>query len=195
MMGLAALLLTTWSACSDDTDIPGGENPEEARAYTTVTIAVPNGVAETRAGTTADDSGTDTEADAKDEYKVKTANLYLFPGEAGSSFGSATLKEIISIDQFTQMASTADAKTIVWTSKKTALTPGDYRIYIVVNGTVNGVTDGSKNSLTEADFLAKTTADATGVIAAVPEAGLVMASRSPNSDNTNTLPYIAHTIT
>lgn len=46
MMGLAALLLTTWSACSDDTDIPGGENPEEARVYTTVTIAVPNGVAE-----------------------------------------------------------------------------------------------------------------------------------------------------
>lgn len=196
MMGLAALLLTTWSACSDDTDIPGGENPEEARAYTTVTIAVPNGVAETRAGTTADDSGTDTEAGTKDEYKVKTANLYLFPGETGSSFGSATLKEIISINQFTQMtASTADAKTIVWTSKKTALTPGDYRIYIVVNGTVNGVTDGSKNSLTEADFLAKTTADATGVIAAVPEAGLVMASRSPNNDKTNTLPYIAQTIT
>ena len=196
MMGLAALLLTTWSACSDDTDIPGGENPEEARAYTTVTIAVPNGVAETRAGTTADDSGTDTEAGTEDEYKVKTANLYLFPGGAGSSFGGAKLKEIISINQFTQMtASTADAKTIVWTSKKTALTPGDYRIYIVVNGTVNGVTDGSKNSLTEADFLAKTTADATGVIAAVPEAGLVMASRSPNNDKTNTLPYIAQTIT
>lgn len=195
MMGLAALLLTTWSACSDDTDIPGGENPEEARAYTTVTIAVPNGVAETRAGTTADDSGTDTEAGTKDEYKVKTANLYLFPGEAGSSFGSATLKEIISIDQFTQMASTADAKTIVWTSKKTALTPGDYRIYIVVNGTVNGVDNTSKNNLTEANFLAKTTVEATGVIAAVPEPGLVMASRSPKSDNMNTLPYIAQTIT
>lgn len=195
MMGLAALLLTTWSACSDDTDIPGGENPEEARAYTTVTIAVPNGVAETRAGTTADDSGTDTEAGTKDEYKVKTANLYLFPGEAGSSFGSATLKEIISIDQFTQMASTADAKTIVWTSKKTALTPGDYRIYIVVNGTVNGVDNSSKGSLTETNFLAMTTVEATGVIAAVPDAGLVMASRSPNSDNTNTLPYIAQTIT
>lgn len=197
MMGLAALLLTTWSACSDDTDIPGGENPEEARAYTTVTIAVPNGVAETRAGTTADtDDDNTTEAGSKDEYKVKTANLYLFPGGAGSSFGSATLKEIISINQFTQMtASTADAKTIVWTSKKTALTPGDYRIYIVVNGTVNGVDNTSKNSLTEADFLAKTTADATGVIAAVPEAGLVMASRSPNSDKTNTLPYIAQTIT
>lgn len=195
MMGLAALLLTTWSACSDDTDIPGGENPEEARAYTTVTIAVPNGVAETRAGTTADDSGTDTEAGTKDEYKVKTANLYLFPGETGSSFGSAKLKEIISIAQFTQMASTADAKTIVWTSKKTALTPGDYRIYIVVNGTVNGVDNTSKNSLTEADFLAKTTVEATGVIAAVPEAGLVMASRSPKSDNMNTLPYIAQTIT
>lgn len=194
-MGLAALLLTTWSACSDDTDIPGGENPEEARAYTTVTIAVPNGVAETRAGTTADDSGTDTEAGTKDEYKVKTANLYLFPGEAGSSFGGATLKEIISIDQFTQMASTADAKTIVWTSKKTALTPGDYRIYIVVNGTVNGVDNTGKNSLTEADFLAKTTVEATGVIAAVPDAGLVMASRSPKSDNMNTLPYIAQTIT
>lgn len=196
MMGLAALLLTTWSACSDDTDIPGGENPEEARAYTTVTIAVPNGVAETRAGTTADTDDNTTEAGSEDEYKVKTANLYLFPGGAGSSFGSATLKEIISINQFTQMtASTADAKTIVWTSKKTALTPGDYRIYIVVNGTVNGVTDGSKNSLTEADFLAKTTADATGVIAAVPDAGLVMASRSPKSDNMNTLPYIAQTIT
>ena len=197
MMGLADLLLTTGSACSDDTDIPGGENPEEARAYTTVTIAVPNGVAETRAGTTADtDDDNTTEAGSEDEYKVKTANLYLFPGGAGSSFGSATLKEIISINQFTQMtASTADAKTIVWTSKKTALTPGDYRIYIVVNGTVNGVTDGSKNSLTEADFLAKTTADATGVIAAVPEAGLVMASRSPKSDNMNTLPYIAQTIT
>lgn len=196
MMGLVALLLTTWSACSDDTDIPGGENPEEARAYTTVTIAVPNGVAETRAGTTADTDDNTTEAGSEDEYKVKTANLYLFPGGAGSSFGSATLKEIISINQFTQMtASTADAKTIVWTSKKTALTPGDYRIYIVVNGTVNGVTDGSKNSLTEADFLAKTTADATGVIAAVPEAGLVMASRSPKSDNMNTLPYIAQTIT
>lgn len=196
MMGLAALLLTTWSACSDDTDIPGGENPEEARAYTTVTIAVPNGVAETRAGTTADTDDNTTEVGSEDEYKVKTANLYLFPGGAGSSFGSATLKEIISINQFTQMtASTADAKTIVWTSKKTALTPGDYRIYIVVNGTVNGVTDGSKNSLTEADFLAKTTADATGVIAAVPEAGLVMASRSPKSDNMNTLPYIAQTIT
>lgn len=196
MMGLAALLLTTWSACSDDTDIPGGENPEEARAYTTVTIAVPNGVAETRAGTTADTDDNTTEAGSEDEYKVKTANLYLFPGGAGSSFGSATLKEIISINQFTQMtASTADAKTIVWTSKKTALTPGDYRIYIVVNGTVNGVTDGSKNSLTEADFLAKTTADATGVIAAVPEAGLVMASCSPKSDNMNTLPYIAQTIT
>lgn len=196
MMGLAALLLTTWSACSDDTDIPGGENPEEARAYTTVTIAVPNGVAETRAGTTADTDDNTTEAGSEDEYKVKTANLYLFPGGTGSSFGSAKLKEIISINQFTQMtASTADAKTIVWTSKKTALTPGDYRIYIVVNGTVNGVTDGSKNSLTEADFLAKTTADATGVIAAVPEAGLVMASRSPKSDNMNTLPYIAQTIT
>lgn len=195
-MGLAALLLTTWSACSDDTDIPGGENPEEARAYTTVTIAVPNGVAETRAGTTADTDDNTTEAGSEDEYKVKTANLYLFPGGASSSFGSAKLKEIISINQFTQMtASTADAKTIVWTSKKTALTPGDYRIYIVVNGTVNGVTDGSKNSLTEADFLAKTTADATGVIAAVPEAGLVMASRSPNNDKTNTLPYIAQTIT
>lgn len=196
MMGLAALLLTTWSACSDDTDIPGGENPEEARAYTTVTIAVPNGVAETRAGTTADTDDNTTEVGSEDEYKVKTANLYLFPGGTGSSFGSAKLKEIISINQFTQMtASTADAKTIVWTSKKTALTPGDYRIYIVVNGTVNGVTDGSKNSLTEADFLAKTTADATGVIAAVPEAGLVMASRSPKSDNMNTLPYIAQTIT
>ena len=195
-MGLAALLLTTWSACSDDTDIPGGENPEEARAYTTVTIAVPNGVAETRAGTTADTDDNTTEVGSEDEYKVKTANLYLFPGGTGSSFGSAKLKEIISINQFTQMtASTADAKTIVWTSKKTALTPGDYRIYIVVNGTVNGVTDGSKNSLTEADFLAKTTAEATGVIAAVPDAGLVMASRSPNSDNTNTLPYIAQTIT
>lgn len=196
MMGLAALLLTTWSACSDDTDIPGGENPEEARAYTTVTIAVPNGVAETRAGTTADTDDNTTEAGSEDEYKVKTANLYLFPGGAGSSFGSATLKEIISINQFTQMtASTADAKTIVWTSKKTALTPGDYRIYIVVNGTVNGVDNTSKNSLTEADFLAKTTADATGVIAVVPEAGLVMASRSPKSDNMNTLPYIAQTIT
>lgn len=196
MMGLAALLLTTWSACSDDTDIPGGENPEEARAYTTVTIAVPNGVAETRAGTTADTDDNTTEVGSEDEYKVKTANLYLFPGGTGSSFGSAKLKEIISINQFTQMtASTADAKTIVWTSKKTALTPGDYRIYIVVNGTVNGVTDGSKNSLTEADFLAKATADATGVIAAVPEAGLVMASRSPNNDKTNTLPYIAQTIT
>ena len=196
MMGLAALLLTTWAACSDDTDASGGENPEEARAYTTVTIAVPNGVAETRAGTTADTDDNTTEAGSEDEYKVKTANLYLFPGETGSSFGSAKLKEIISINQFTQMtASTADAKTIVWTSKKTALTPGDYRIYIVVNGTVNGVTDGSKNSLTEADFLAKTTADATGVIAAVPEAGLVMASRSPKSDNMNTLPYIAQTIT
>lgn len=197
MMGLAALLLTTWSACSDDTDIPGGENPEEARAYTTVTIAVPNGVADTRAGTTADtDDDNTTEAGSEDEYKVKTANLYLFPGGTGSSFGSAKLKEIISINQFTQMtASTADAKTIVWTSKKTALTPGDYRIYIVVNGTVNGVDNTSKNSLTEADFLAKTTADATGVIAAVPEAGLVMASRSPKSDNMNTLPYIAQTIT
>ena len=197
MMGLAALLLTTWSACSDDTDIPGGENPEEARAYTTVTIAVPNGVAETRASDpTADTDDTNMDIGLKDEYKVTKANLYLFPGGAGSSFGSATLKEIISINQFTQMtASTADAKTIVWTSKKTALTPGDYRIYIVVNGTVNGVTDGSKNSLTEADFLAKTTADATGVIAAVPEAGLVMASRSPKSDNMNTLPYIAQTIT
>lgn len=196
MMGLAALLLTTWSACSDDTDTPGGENPEEARAYTTVTIAVPNGVAETRAGTTADTDDSTTEAGTEDEYKVKTANLYLFPGGAGSGFGSATLKEIISINQFTQMtASTADAKTIVWTSKKTALTPGDYRIYIVVNGTVNGVDNSSKNSLTEADFLAKTTADATGVIAAVPEAGLVMASRSPNNDKTNTLPYIAQTIT
>ena len=196
MMGLAALLLTTWAACSDDTDASGGENPEEARAYTTVTIAVPNGVAETRAGTTADTDDNTTEAGSEDEYKVKTANLYLFPGGASSSFGSAKLKEIISINQFTQMtASTADAKTIVWTSKKTALTPGDYRIYIVVNGTVNGVTDGSKNSLTEADFLAKTTADATGVIAAVPEAGLVMASRSPNNDKTNTLPYIAQTIT
>lgn len=196
MMGLAALLLTTWSACSDDTDIPGGENPEEARAYTTVTIAVPNGVAETRAGTTADTDDNTTEVGSEDEYKVKTANLYLFPGGAGSSFGSAKLKEIISINQFTQMtASTADAKTIVWTSKKTALTPGDYRIYIVVNGTVNGVTDGSKNSLTEADFLAKTTADATGVIVAVPGDGLVMASRSFKGDNTNTLPYIAQTIT
>lgn len=26
MMGLAALLLTTWAACSDDTDASGGEN-------------------------------------------------------------------------------------------------------------------------------------------------------------------------
>ena len=26
MMGLAALLLTTWKLCSDDTDASGGEN-------------------------------------------------------------------------------------------------------------------------------------------------------------------------
>ena len=197
MMGLAALLLTTWSACSDDTDIPGGENPEEARAYTTVTIAVPNGVAETRASDpTADTDGTSTETGLKDEYKVTKANLYLFPGGTGSSFGSAKLTEIISISQFTQTTTTTtDQKTIVWTSKKTALTPGDYRIYIVVNGTVNGVGDSDKGTLTEADFLAKTTADATSVIAAVPNDGLVMASRSPNNDNSNTLPYIAQEIT
>ena len=197
MMGLAALLLTTWAACSDDTDASGGENPEEARAYTTVTIAVPNGVAETRASDpTADTDGTSTETGLKDEYKVTKANLYLFPGGTGSSFGSAKLTEIISISQFTQTTTTTtDQKTIVWTSKKTALTPGDYRIYIVVNGTVNGVGDSDKGTLTEADFLAKTTADATSVIAAVPNDGLVMASRSPNNDNSNTLPYIAQEIT
>ncbi len=197
MMGLAALLLTTWAACSDDTDASGGENPEEARAYTTVTIAVPNGVAETRASDpTADTDDTNTDIGLTDEYKVTKANLYLFPGGTGSSFGSATLTEIISISQFTQTTTTTtDQKTIVWTSKKTALTPGDYRIYIVVNGTVSGVTDGSKETLTEADFLAKTTAAATSVIAAVPSDGLVMASRSPNSNNSNTLPYIAQEIT
>lgn len=197
MMGLAALLLTTWAACSDDTDASGGENPEEARAYTTVTIAVPNGVAETRASDpTADTDGTSTETGLKDEYKVTKANLYLFPGGTGSSFGSAKLTEIISISQFTQTTTTTtDQKTIVWTSKKTALTPGDYRIYIVVNGTVNGVGDSDKGTLTEADFLAKTTTDATSVIAAVPSDGLVMASRSPNSNNSNTLPYIAQEIT
>lgn len=196
-MGLAALLLTTWAACSDDTDASGGENPEEARAYTTVTIAVPNGVAETKASDpTADTDGTSTETGLKDEYKVTKANLYLFPGGTGSSFGSAKLTEIISISQFTQTTTTTtDQKTIVWTSKKTALTPGDYRIYIVVNGTVNGVGDSDKGTLTEADFLAKTTADATSVIAAVPSDGLVMASRSPNSNNSNTLPYIAQEIT
>lgn len=197
MMGLAALLLTTWAACSDDTDASGGENPEEARAYTTVTIAVPNGVAETRASDpTADTDGTSTETGLKDEYKVTKANLYLFPGGTGSSFGSAKLTEIISISQFTQTTTTTtDQKTIVWTSQKTALTPGDYRIYIVVNGTVNGVGDSDKGTLTEADFLAKPTADATSVIAAVPSDGLVMASRSPNSNNSNTLPYIAQEIT
>lgn len=197
MMGLAALLLTTWAACSDDTDASGGENPEEARAYTTVTIAVPNGVAETRASDpTADTDGTNMDIGLTDEYKVTNANLYLFPGGTGSSFGSAKLTEIISISQFTQTTTTtSDQKTIVWTSKKTALTPGDYRIYIVVNGTVNGVGDSDKETLTEAAFLAKTTADATSVIAAVPSDGLVMASRSPNSNNSNTLPYIAQEIT
>lgn len=197
MMGLAALLLTTWAACSDDTDASGGENPEEAKAYTTVTIAVPNGVAETRASDpTADTDDTSTETGLKDEYKVTKANLYLFPGGASSSFGTATLTEIISISQFTQTTTTTtDQKTIVWTSKKTALTPGDYRIYIVVNGTVNGVGDSDKGTLTEAAFLAKTTADATSVIAAVPSDGLVMVSRSPNSNNSNTLPYIAQEIT
>lgn len=197
MMGLAALLLTTWAACSDDTDASGGENPEEARAYTTVTIAVPNGVAETRASDpTADTDDTNMDIGLKDEYKVTRANLYLFPGGTGSSFGSAKLTEIISISQFTQTTTTTtDQKTIVWTSKKTALTPGDYRIYIVVNGTVNGVGDSDKETLTEADFLAKTTAAATSVIAAVPSDGLVMASRSPNSNNSNTLPYIAQEIT
>ncbi len=197
MMGLAALLLTTWAACSDDTDASGGENPEEARAYTTVTIAVPNGVAETRVSDpTADTDDTNMDIGLKDEYKVTKANLYLFPGGASSSFGTATLTEIISISQFTQTTTTTtDQKTIVWTSKKTALTPGDYRIYIVVNGTVNGVGDSDKGTLTEADFLAKTTAAATSVIAAVPSDGLVMASRSPNNDNSNTLPYIAQKIT
>jgi len=196
-MGLAALLRTTWAACSDDTDASGGENPEEARAYTTVTIAVPNGVAETRASDpTADTDDTNMDIGLTDEYKVTKANLYLFPGGASSSFGTATLTEIISISQFTQTTTTTtDQKTIVWTSKKTALTPGDYRIYIVVNGTVNGVGDSDKGTLTEADFLAKTTADATSVIVAVPSDGLVMASRSPNSNNSNTLPYIAQEIT
>ena len=197
MMGLAALLLTTWAACSDDTDASGGENPEEARAYTTVAIAVPNGVAETRASDpTADTDDTNMDIGLTDEYKVTKANLYLFPGGTGSSFGSAKLTEIISISQFTQTTTTTtDQKTIVWTSKKTALTPGDYRIYIVVNGTVNGVGDSDKGTLTEAAFLAKTTAAATSVIAAVPSDGLVMASRSPNSNNSNTLPYIAQEIT
>lgn len=55
--------------------------------------------------------------------------------------------------------------------------------------------NGDKGTLTEADFLAKTTAAATSVIAAVPSDGLVMASRSPNNDNSNTLPYIAQEIT
>lgn len=197
MMGLAALLLTTWAACSDDTDASGGENPEEARAYTTVTIAVPNGVAETRVSDpTADTDDTNMDIGLTDEYKVTKANLYLFPGGASSSFGSAKLTEIISISQFTQTTTTTtDQKTIVWISKKTALTPGDYRIYIVVNGTVNGVGDSDKGTLTEAAFLAKTTADATSVIAVVPSDGLVMASRSPNSNNSNTLPYIAQEIT
>ena len=197
MMGLAALLLTTWAACSDDTDASGGENPEEARAYTTVTISVPNGVAETRASDlTADTDDTNMDIGLTDEYKVTKANLYLFPGGASSSFGTATLTEIISISQFTQTTTTTtDQKTIVWTSKKTALTPGDYRIYIVVNGTVNGVGDSDKGTLTEAAFLAKTTAAATSVIAAVPTEGLVMVSRSPNNDNSNTLPYIAQEIT
>lgn len=65
----------------------------------------------------------------------------------------------------------------------------------MVNGTVNGVGDSDKGTLTEAAFLAKTTADATSVIAAVPSDGLVMVSRSPNSNNSNTLPYIAQEIT
>ena len=64
-----------------------------------------------------------------------------------------------------------------------------------MNGTVNGVGDSDKGTLNEAAFLAKTTADATSVIAAVPSDGLVMASRSPNSNNSNTLPYIAQEIT
>lgn len=145
---------------------------------------------------TADTDDTNMDIGLTDEYKVTKANLYLFPGGASSSFGTATLTEIISISQFTQTTTTTtDQKTIVWTSKKTALTPGDYRIYIVVNGTVNGVGDSDKGTLTEADFLAKTTADATSVIAAVPSDGLVMASRSPNNDNSNTLPYIAQEIT
>ena len=58
-----------------------------------------------------------------------------------------------------------------------------------------GWVDSDKGTLTEADFLAKTTADATSVIVAVPSDGLVMASRSPNSNNSNTLPYIAQEIT
>ena len=61
-------------------DASGGENPEEARAYTTVTIAVPNGVAETRASDpTADTDDTNMDIGLTDEYKVTKANLYLFP--------------------------------------------------------------------------------------------------------------------
>lgn len=94
---------------------------------------------------TADTDDTNMDIGLTDEYKVTKANLYLFPGGASSNFGTATLTEIISISQFTQTTTTTtDQKTIVWTSKKTALTPGDYRIYIVVNGTVNGVGDSDK---------------------------------------------------
>ena len=82
-MGLAALLLTTWSACSDDTDIPGGENPEEARAYTTVTIAVPNGVAETRAGTTADTDDNTTEAGSEDGIQSEDRQPVFVSGRSG----------------------------------------------------------------------------------------------------------------
>ncbi len=53
----------------------------------------------------------------------------------------------------------------------------------------------TRETLNEADFLANRRVTWTSVIAAVPAEGLVMASRSPNNDNSNTLPYIAQEIT
>lgn len=192
MIGLCAFLLSGVMGCADDNDPKDDDTLISGEAYATISITVPND-----GGSRADvETGDGVEAGSADEYAVKNATLYFFkPAETNDNAGSTgILAAIKTVTNFSMEGPDLDSK-VVYTSAKTELSIGRYRVYAVVNGTVS--TTIKEGTTTEADFLKDVNATKyeAGIISTetAESDGLVMASRTAPAANT-TVPYSVVTI-
>lgn len=145
---LAAMLVVSLAACSDDTDsINNGKEPSKAEAYATISITLPNG-AETRTAD-AEDSGEAPAPGTEEESKVHKATLYFFAAQGETNAGN--LIKAIEITTFSKDA-TSDGS-IVYTSVPVGLSLGKYNVYAIANGKTTVVENGNVGTVTtEANF-------------------------------------------
>ncbi|MCR4603325.1 MAG: Mfa1 family fimbria major subunit [Prevotella sp.] len=185
----AALLATGLTSCSsDDENMPN--EVKTSRTWTQVTISVPNDVSTTRAADAETSEVYDTGTEA--EYTVKTAHLYFFMTNDGTSdITSPTLTKVIDLSTFSKIqdyqtgyetSTVANMAQYRSPSTETELADGTYSVYAIVNNTLaTALTEGTS---TEADLKASLLTAPTltnGVIGAtVPNGGIPMTSRTDN---------------